>query len=656
VNLVLALGYAGLAAAVLSAAVSTRASAVVAAVSSALLGAVGVTSAAALGHASIGIGSWLGFGHAALVSDRLAGIFLAVTGVCGAAVSLALVERRPSRFVAALHALVLLSVVTVIGTNQAFVFLLAWETITLSLYLLGSAGSDRADGFAAGYFAGGMSKIGGAALLSAFGLLYARTGSFELSVWAQRAPHLGGTRDAVFVLLVVAFGTKLGLVPFQGPLAPLYAAAPGASAATISIAFNAGFYGLWRLVFAMLAPAPLWWGELLVALGAVTALVGILYAVAEDDVKRFLGFSSVEHAGIVTLGLGVALVGQASHLPKLAAAGLLAATLHLLMHGVAKALALLGADRVQAATGEDGMAPLGGLARLLPRTAAGFGLAVVSLAALPPFGGLVSEWLTFMALLQAFRVPDTIAQLVLALGGALLALTAGIALLAFAKLFGGIFLGRARTSLERVREARGPGLGFAALAAFALVLGPIAPWEIRWLGHALQGVLGFDLARTAVSFPLVLGPVYSGFSVLSPTWLACGLSAFLVATAIVVRALARPKVRRAPVWVSGSAPPIAAVQYTPEAYANPLRVVLAGLYGYRRTVVVRRDDDGKETAVVRTRVVPAFEDYLYRPVAAGSLLLAAQARRLQSGRLGTYLVYILVVLLAALALIPALKS
>jgi len=653
-SVVLAIGYAGLVTAVLTAAFSARAAAFVAATACALVGAVGIATAAGYTHASFSIGSWLGFGQTMLVSDGLAGIFLAATGVTGAAVSLALAQGNPSRLVGALHALILLAVCVVIGSDQAFVFLLAWETITLSLYLLGSADRDRPGALFAGYFAGGMSKLGGGALLAAFALLYAKTGSFEFAVWAHQAPHLGGARDVAFVLFVIAFGSKLGLIPFQGPLPGLYAAAPGPSAATISIAFYAAFYGLWRLVFSILGTPPLWWGELVVSVGALTALVGILYAIAQDEIKRFLGYSSVEHAGIATIGLGLALVGEAAHLPRLAAAGLLAATLQLLMHGVTKALALLAADRVQTATGQEEMRPLGGLGPRLPLTAAGFGLAVVSLAALPPFGGFVSEWLMFMALLQAFRVNDTIAELVLALGGAALALTAGIALLAFAKLYGGIFLGRAREQLGRLHPPTRLAPGFVALALIALVLGPIAPWEIRWLGHGLEGLVGSDLIAQAVSFPLVLGPVYKGFSVMSPTWLAAGLTTFGLAAFVLVRLLARPTVRRSPVWISGTAAPIATVQYTPEAYSNPIRVVFSGLYRFTRTVEVRQDN-GKEIRVARTRMVPFFEDYFYRPIAAGSLLLSGRFRRLQSGSLGMYLLYILVVLLAALALIPALS-
>ncbi len=652
-SVVLAIGYAGFVASVLATALSARLAAATATISTGLVGAVGIATAAAYGTASVAIGSWLGFGPASLLSDRLAGIFLAATGVVGAGVSLALLERGSSKLVAGLHALILLAICAVIGTDQAFVFLLAWETISLSLYLLASADRERPDALVAGYFAGGMSKLGGASLLAAFGLLYAKTGSFELSVWAQQASHLGSARDAAFILFVIAFGSKLGLIPFQGPLPALYAAAPGPSAATVSIAFNAAFYGLWRLVFSVLGPAPLWWGEVLISIGALTALIGILYAIAQDGIKRFLGFSSVEHGGIATLGLGVALVGEAAHLPKLAAAGLLAATLHLLVHCVAKALAFVAADRVSQAVGDDELRPLGGIAARLPVTATGFGVAVLTLAAMPFFGGFVSEWMTFMALLQAFRVHNTIAELVLALGGAFLALTAGIALLAFAKLFGGVFLGRARQQLAVVRERRF-AFGLGALTVLALVVGPIAPWEVRWLGHGLQGVLGFDLGPQAVTFPLVLGPVYQGFSVLSPTWDAAGISAFALTAALLVRLLLRPRVRRAPVWISGTAAPVASVQYTPDAYANPIRVVLAGLYGFKRTIERRRDEQGREISVAQTRVVPAFEDYLYRPIVDGSVLLAAQVRRLQSGRLGNYILYVLAVLLAVLALIPAL--
>ena len=652
-NTVYATGMAILAAALLLPLLDVRLALAASTIGSILLCIVGFSSAAGWTHATVQLGSWLGFGPAALDADGLAGIFLTIVGLTGAAVSLALLEQPPARMTATLHSLVLLAVAVVIGVDQAFVFLLAWETITLSLYLLAAADRDRPGSLLASYFGTGLSKIGGACILAAFALLYGKTGSFLFPTWAHAASGLGATRSIAFVLLLIGFGSKIGLLPLQAGLPPLYSAAPSATPATISVAFSVGCYGLWRLVFETLGPGPSWWGELVLVLGALTALTGILYAVTQDEITRLLAFSSAEQGGIILLGFGVALLGQAVHKPQLAAVGLLAATLQLIMHAIAKTLALIGADRVTEATGSRDLQPLGGLAPKMPRTAVGFGLAVVTLAALPPFGGFVSEWFTFEALLQGFRLHSTVAELLMALGAALLALTAGIGLLAFAKLYGGIFLGRARSALAGVHEPSGPSAGLLTLALVALCLGAAAPWEIRWLGHGLQESLGFDLAATTIKFPLVLGPVYKNFSVLAPTWLALGLVTFGATAALLVRAVLRPHVRRAPVWLSGSAVDLAAVQYTPDSYANPIRVVLAPLYGFKREL--EPAPPGSHTRTLRTRVVPAFEDYLYRPLTSGALRLTGQARRLQSGRLGLYLLYILIVLIATLALIPALN-
>jgi formate hydrogenlyase subunit 3/multisubunit Na+/H+ antiporter MnhD subunit len=648
---VLAAGFALLVAAVVATALSARLSALVVTCGSVLLAVVGFATAGGWSSADVGLGSWIGFGGSALVSDRLAGLFFALVGITGAAVSLACVQRPLSRYVAALHAALLLALATVLGANQGFLFLLAWEAITLSLYLLASSNRSDPRALVYAYFGGGLSKVGGAAILAAFALLYAHTGSFEFAVW--RHAQLGGSRDVIFVLLLVGFGTKIGLIPFQSPLPLLYAAAPGATSATISVAFNAGFYALWRLVFQTLGPAPMWWGELLVVLGGLGALVGILYAVTQDEIKRFLGFSSVEHGGIVLLGFGVALIGQSAHQPKLAAVGLLAATLHLAMHGIAKALAFLAADRVTRETGEDVMGPLGGLARLLPQTTTGFALAVLTLAAMPPLGGFVSEWFTLESLLQGFRLQSTTAQLIMALGGAMLALTAGIGLLAFARAFGGIFLGRARSVLPRLNPLRTPDVGLLVLTAICVGLGAAAPWEIHLIGSGLYDLLGFDLSTTTISHPLVLGPVFPHFSVLAPTWLTLAIPTFALVAAVAVRVSLRPRVRTAPVWVSGTSAHTDAVQYTPEGYAHPIRVVLAGAYGLRRTL---SPPDGDGDRQVETRVVAAFEDLLYLPIARFAVRLSAYVRRFQSGRLGLYLLYVLIVLLVILALIPALRS
>jgi formate hydrogenlyase subunit 3/multisubunit Na+/H+ antiporter MnhD subunit len=465
------------------------------------------------------------------------------------------------------------------------------------------------------------------------------------------------------MLLLVAFGSKVGLLPIQGGLPAGYSAAPGAGAASLSVALSAGFYGLWRFGVVTWAPLPTWCGDVLLILGTITAIVGIVYAITQDRLRRFLGYSTIEHAGIVLLGLGVALLGQAAHNRTLAAAGLLAATLHVCAHNLSKTLALLGATRVEQETGERGLDPLGGLGRRAPLTAAAVGVASLTLCAIPPLGGFVSEWFTFEALLQGFRMPTLLSQLLCALAAAGLALTAGLGLLAFAKYYGFIFLGpergsglRATAGTVRRRGLRAPSLW--GLAAIILFLGTAAPWEIHALGSGLQSALGFDPAATAVTHPLVLGPVFAHFSVLAPTWLTIVLPSYALIAVLLGRfAGGHRGARRAPVWVTGSGAELSAVQYRPSAYSNPIRVVLRGPLGFR-TRIVRSDDgdgDGDGEEQLQTSVVLAIDRFIYQPLTRLALWATDHVRRFQSGRLSTYLLYMMIALILALALIPILR-
>jgi len=619
-------------------------------------GAVGlavVGIAAALGStATLDLGSWLGFGASALHADRLAGIFLALTGVTGAAVALHTVEHTPGGWLTALHAAAVLFVAVAVGADNAFVFFLAWEAIAVCIYLLASADGERPGALLAGYVTGGLTKIGGAALLAAFALLYARTGSFALADWATAAPRLPtGTRDVAFVLLVIAFATKVGVVPLQGALPTGYGAAPRSGAATLSVALAAGFYGLWRFVLETLGPGRVWWGDALLITGGVTALAGVTYAITQDDLRRFLGFSTVEHTGIVLMGLGVAVLGQSAGNRTLAAAGLLAATLHVVAHGLAKTLALLDADRIERLTGQRGMDRLGGLRHGAAPTALSLGTASLTLAAVPPLGGFVSEWLTFEALLQGFRLPGLLPRLLCALAAAALALTAGLGLLAFAKLLGFSVLGPARSARAAAGERFARAGSVGVLGVLLLGLGAVAPWEVHLLGSGLAGLLGFDPAGATISHPLVLGPVFADFAVLAPTWLAIVVPVYAGLALLVVVAIRRPRARRAPVWVTGSGAPLTDVQYRPSAYANPIRVVLRGPLGYRSQV---SETGGERPLLLDTRVVLAVERFLYGPASRLALSLSGRVRRLQSGRLSDYLLYMLAVLVLVLALVPIL--
>ena len=600
------------------------------------------------------LGGWLGFGAESLRVDPLAGIFLALTGILGAAVSLAGVELPAGRWQTALAIGLLFFVALAIVAANAFLFLIAWEAISVCIYLLASSGGTR-EAMLDGYLTGVLAKIGGTALLAAFALFYSHTHSFELAVW-DHASLGAGTRCVLFALLLICFATKLGVVPLQGGIPAGYAAAPRLGAAALSVALCAGFYGLWRFEFQVLGPLPAGCGDVLLSVGAITAVLGVVYALAQDDLRRFLGYSTVEHAGVVLVGLGVALLGQAAHQPLLAAAGLLAATLHVCAHNMSKTLALIGVDRVELASGQRTLDPLGGLGRRLPLSAGALAVASLTLAAIPPLGGFVSEWFTFEALLQGFRMPTLLARLLCALAAAALALTAGLGLLAFAKYYGFIFLGAARGRLERLREPSRMPLGLLGLSVLILFLGTVAPWEIHLLGAGLRPLLGFNAATTTISHPLVLGPVFQNFSVLAPTWLSIALPAYVVLALAVMRVLRGRSVRgapvrRAPVWVSGSGADLAAVQYRPSAYSNPMRVILRGPLGFRTRVVHGRGG----ALTLDTAITHTIERLVYQPATALALAITARVRGSQSGRLSSYLLYMLIAVILALVLVPILR-
>jgi formate hydrogenlyase subunit 3/multisubunit Na+/H+ antiporter MnhD subunit len=636
-----------------------RVAALASAVGCVLLVIVGVSAALDGARPVLELGGWLGFGHSALRADGLAGIFLALTGLVGCAVSLSYAELPPGRWQTALGSTLLLFVALAISADNAFLFFLAWEAITVCVYLIASSGRDRED-LLAGYLTGGLAKIGGGALLAAFALLYAHTHSFSLETWTH-ASLPAGTRSVLFALFLACFATKVGVVPLQGGLPAGYGSARRLGAASLSVALCAGFYGLWRFDFQILGPLPTWCGDALLILGALTALTGITYALTQDNLRRFLGYSTVEHAGVVLVGFGVALLGQAAHKPVLAAAGLLAATLHICAHNLSKTLALISIDRVEEATGERTIDPLGGLSSRLPLSALALGLSSLTLAAIPPLGGFVSEWFTFEALLQGFRMPTLLSRLLCALAAAALALTAGLGLLAFAKYYGFIFLGAARRTLHIDGEPSRFPLGMIGLGVVILFLGTVAPWEIHALGSGLQPLLGFNAATTTISHPLVLGPVFANFSVLAPTWLSIVLPAYVLLAGLAVlatrgRKVRRAPTRRAPVWVTGSGAELDAVQYRPSAYSNPMRVILRGPLGYRtRLVAAAATGDATGQLTLDTRVVFAVDRFLYTPATTFALWIAERVRALQSGRLSAYLLYMLLALIVALSLVPILS-
>ncbi|HEY7649929.1 MAG TPA: proton-conducting transporter membrane subunit, partial [Methylomirabilota bacterium] len=344
-------------------------------------------------------------------------------------------------FVAAAFNLLLGAVEAVFVADGVIGFLLAWEVMTLATAALVATEHETAANRRAAYAYLVMSHVGTGCLVAAFLVLTSRAGSPAFSAVLSGSVAAGSLRDVLFVLFFVGFGVKAGVIPLHVWLPQAHPAAPSSVSALMSgVLVTTGLYGLLRVcVFGL--GVPRWdWGVAFMLLGSLSAVLGVLYALTESDLKRLLAYSTIDNAGIIVLGLGVAMTALSSGRRELAAVGLAASLFHVLNHAAFKGLLFLAAGGVVMATGTRQIESLGGLAKRMPWTAVFFLVGAAALSGLPPLNGFVSEWLLFQTLLQGFQVTPTLSRLIYPMAGALLALTSALAAACFVKAFGATFL------------------------------------------------------------------------------------------------------------------------------------------------------------------------------------------------------------------------
>jgi len=633
--------------------------------------------------ARLAAGGWLGAGTTGLAADRLSGLFLVIALGAAVPVSLALASWavRPGavgrRGLGASYALALGAVTVIVTATDAFTFLLAWETLTIAFYLLAGFNRHRTSRPAGALVTLVFGRVSGVVLLVGLLLLAVRSGSLELASFAQ-VPG-GAARATAQTLLIAGFVIKVGLVPFQVWLPWGYAAAPGPSRAIMAgVGVNVGFYGLWRTLSLLGAP-PAWLTTLLLILAGLTALLGIGHAAVQPRLQRVIAYSSVENSGLIMAGYGVALTGAALHNARLAAAGLLAATLQIIAHTAAKSLLfttspVIAPRRGSRPGGDDDLDLLRGCARRLPWSGTGLAIGSLTLAGLPLTAGFASEWFLLEALLQQFRVPGLEYRLVLALAGAAVALTAGFAGVTFVRLTGLVVLGpSAPVPGNRPGWDRDYGwlgrVGIVILAAGCLLPAALLPLVIRMVADGLSPVVPHAVTAGALKSPWVVQPVFSSFSILSPSWLWVVMPLLAAAVLVfvwLVSGTRLARVRRVPAWRSATAGVEGADCYTATGFANPTRRVLATVLHTRTQLRPLPQLDGThQTASGTARrpgprlgytsdVIEVVEAYLYRPVLRPVMAVVRAAKRLQSGRLDAYLAYMLIALIALLALVTAL--
>lgn len=595
--------------------------------------------------------------------DPLGGLFLATTGAVAIAVGIYAIgyaqREHWARFPLFVLPLFVAALLLVPAAGSVTTFLLAWELMAATSLILVLSEHRRDAVRSAGISYAVMTQLGFAAILTALVLLSAAGGGDAFSVIAANADGIpSGTRTAVFLLTLVGFGSKAGLLPLHAWLPQAHPEAPSPVSALMSAAMvSMGIYGIIRIDLQLLGPGPQWWGLTLMIFGALSAVFGVLQACVATDLKQLLAYSTTENMGLITLGLGTAALLSASGAPTVGAIAMTAALLHVLSHAAFKTLGFLAAGSVLAATGLRDLDKLGGLARRMPVTTVMFGIAALGASGLPLGAGFVSEWLLLQSLIHSPHDGDTLLALAMPLSVGAVALTTGLGIAAMVKAFGVGFLARPRSAAaEAAREAPASMLAGMTLAAAACAVFAVAP---ALLGPALREVLavlpavGGEVAGprldTFLRLPGVAGSMSPGL-----------LAAALVAAVLIALALAqwgarhRPAPVVSPLWACGADALGPRMQYTATSFAEPLQRVFDDVLRPDTDVEVTHFAESQyliEKVTYRSKLVDPVEHRLYTPVIRAVNTVAQWVRAAHTGSVHLYLAYgaagLLIVLLVA---------
>jgi hydrogenase-4 component B len=585
------------------------------------------------------------------------------------------------------------SVVLILVASDAPLFLISWECMSILCFLLLNYDLRRQSDKMAGYIMLAMSEAGFLAVVVAF-LVLGRTAA-DLSFSALSAASAGLSPQAlwsVFLLGFFGFGVKAGLVPVNFWLPRSYTASPSIFIPVFAgVTLNLGFYGILRLN-ADLIHTGYGTGVLALVVGSITALVGILYATTDNDMKTMLAHSSIENAGIIVAGLGAFLIYRASGHPVAAAIALSAALYHMLNHSIYKTLLFQGTAYVEAETGTRDMDQLGGLSRLLPGLSIIFLVGCLAISAVPPFNGFVSEWMTLQALLRSAVLSSTSIRIVFALCGAALALTAALAVTCFVKVYAMSFLGIRRGTWEpRLRARAGARFSLGFLAAVCLLLGILPTYILPVLNRTVEPLAGASVTTSLVQ-PFFTANAENGqlpaaflqdfhnlgaqsgrgllpgrglvvllrgmeqnpvVFAMSPSYSVIALAVLLLLAWFVVTRLTRRRaVARRALWAGGIPRFLPQMTYTATGFSNPVRVVFQAIFqpniteDTRQTVAVHF-----RTAIHRQREETHVVDRLFlQPVGAAMQWIAGFLAGMHHGRLNAYVTYVLAFFLLILFL------
>ncbi len=593
--------------------------------------------------------------------DALSALFLVIVNLGSAAACLyglgeGRSERSPERVLPFVPAF-LAAMNLVLVADDAYSFLLSWEFMSIASWALVMAHHREDDNARAGYVYIVMASFGTLTLLLAFALLAGPAGGYTFDAM-RTASATPGVAGLAFLLALIGAGSKAGIVPLHVWLPLAHPAAPSHVSALMSgVMTKVAVYGFVRIVFQLAGPWDWWWSVPVLTVGAGTALLGVLYALMQHDLKRLLAYHTVENIGIIFIGLGLALAFGSFSMPSVAALALTAGLLHALNHSLFKSLLFFGAGAVLSATGERDMEHLGGLIHKMPRTAFAFLVGCAAISALPPFNGFVSEWLTFQAILLSPYLSSWVLKILIPAVGALLALSAALAAACFAKAFGITFLGRPRTNAARTASEADRLILVAMLtfAALCLLVGILPGLFIDALAPAVGGVVGGRMPAQLGNAWLSIAPIaqsrssYNGLLV----FLFITISASLAASFI--HRFASDALRRAPPWDCGAPDASPATQYSAESFAQPIRRVFGAVAFVVRERIDMPSPGETRPARFDLSLSDRIWDALYEPLAGFVERASLRLDRLQFLTIRQYLSVVfgaLVTLLIALASWP----
>jgi formate hydrogenlyase subunit 3/multisubunit Na+/H+ antiporter MnhD subunit len=585
--------------------------------------------------------------------DALSSVFLFLLGTTAAGISVfaaGYFRRGPGTAPGLLclqYHLFLASMGVVLLADDAYAFMVSWETMALSSYFLVTTQHAIPDIRRAGFLYLLMAHVGAIAILLSFGVM--QGGSWQFTFDAMRSAHLAPQWATIaFLLALFGFGAKAGLVPLHVWLPEAHPAAPSPVSALMSgVMLKTAVYGVLRVTFDLLGKPEWWWGLALLAIGLFSALYGVVFAAAQTDMKRLLAWSSIENLGIIFTGIGLAVVFHGVGMNALGALALIAALYHSLNHAFMKSLLFLGTGAVLHSTGERNLGRLGGLIHRMPWVAWLTLIGALAMAGLPPLNGFVSEWLLLQAFLFAHEVPRTFVNMLLPVGAAVVALCAALTAYVMVKFFGVIFLGQPREpALARAHDAsvlERIGLIWLALGCFALGLLPTR--VIGALRHVVGQLSGASLPNADAPWWLLV-PLPGERASYSAPILLIALAATVVLTVFTVRLFYHGRARRAPAWDCGFGVLNARMQDTAEGFGQPIRHIFGAFFAMKRLLPSAFDSAPRYRVVVGDR----FWQRLYVPLGTLVQGIADAFAWLQQGRIATYLLYSFVTLIVLLAL------